>query len=671
MPADTGSESGRKSHHGHGSDNHHAHMIADFRRRFWVSLVLTVPIVVLAPLVQEWLGYELRFPGDRYVQFGLATLLFFYGGWPFLKGMVDELRQKQPGMMTLIALAIAVAYGYSSAVVFGLEGKIFFWELASLITVMLLGHWIEMRSVMGASRALEELAELMPSEAWRITEDGEREAVPIDELKAGDRLLVRPGEKIPADGRIVEGDSQVNESMLTGESRPVPKKAGEEVIGGSVNGSGTLQVEVEHTGEGAYLSKVIGMVEEAQKSPSKTQNLADRAAAWLFYIALGAGVLTLIAWLSAGKAFEYALERTVTVMVIACPHALGLAIPLVVAISTAVSARNGLLIRNRTAFEQTRKLTTVLFDKTGTLTRGEFGLTRYASLLEGLSDEELLQRAAAVEQHSEHPIAAGIVRKAEAAELALSEPAGFRNLTGRGVQASLDGRDIQIGGPGLLEELGLEAPGEAFEREDETVVFLVQDGRLAGFLALADEIREDAYEAVAALKAAGLKVVMATGDREPVAAAVSAELELDDYYAEVLPEDKQRIIRDLQDQGECVAMTGDGVNDAPALAQADVGIAVGSGTDVAAETADIILVHSNPRDVVQLIDFGKATYRKMIQNLLWATGYNALAIPLAAGVLVSAGMVLSPAVGAVLMSLSTVIVAANAQLLKRQMKSRD
>jgi Cu2+-exporting ATPase len=490
-------------------------------------------------------------------------------------------------------------------------------------------------------------------------------------LEPGDRVLVRPGEKIPADGRIVEGESQVNESMLTGESRPVPKKAGEDVIGGSVNGAGTLQVEVEHTGEGAYLSKVIGMVEEAQKSRSKTQHLADRAAAWLFYIALGAGVLTLIAWLSAGELFEYALERTVTVMVIACPHALGLAIPLVVAISTAVSARNGLLIRNRTVFEQARKLTTVLFDKTGTLTRGEFGLTRYASLLDGLSDQELLQRAASVEQHSEHPIAAGIVRKAESEALSLSEPAEFKNLTGRGVQVTLNGRDIQIGGFALLEAAGLEAPGEAFQREDETVVFLIQEGRLAGYLALADEIREDAYEAVAELKAGGLKVIMATGDRERVAAAVSAELELDDYYAGVLPEDKQRIVRDLQDQGEYVAMTGDGVNDAPALAQADVGIAVGSGTDVAAETADIVLVRSNPRDVVQLISFGKATYRKMIQNLLWATGYNALAIPLAAGVLVSAGIVLSPAVGAVLMSLSTVIVAANAQLLKRQMKSRD
>jgi Cu2+-exporting ATPase len=571
-------------------------------------------------------------------------------------------------MMTLIALAISVAYFYSSAVVFGLDGKIFFWELASLIVIMLLGHWIEMKSVMGASNALQELAKMMPSTARRIKEGGEHEDVPIADLKSNDIILVRPGEKVPADGIVVEGESHVNESMLTGESKPVAKKKDNQVIGGSVNDNGTLKIKVKHTGEDSYLSKVIGMVKEAQETKSKTQNLADKAAAWLFYIALGAGVTTLVVWLSIGKDFEYALERMVTVMIISCPHALGLAVPLVVAISTAVSAKNGLLIRNRTAFENARNITAIIFDKTGTLTKGEFGVTRFKSVSNHLSDDDLLQIAASIENSSEHPIAAGIVRKAKSKDLALQEPENFQNITGKGISAKLNGEEIKIVSPGMLKEQGIDAPSDAFKTDDETVVFVLIANSLAGYIALADEVRPESLSAINTLKERGIKVYMANGDNQQVAKAVSEQLSLDDYFAEVLPEDKQRIIKELQQKGEFVAMTGDGVNDAPALAQANVGIAVGSGTDVAAETADIVLVNSNPKDIANLILFGSATYKKMMQNLWWAAGYNILAVPLAAGALASIGIILSPAIGAVLMSLSTVIVALNAQLLKRQIK---
>lgn len=658
---------GHESHdHNQG---HHAHMIEDFKKRFWISLVITLPIVVLAPMIQGLFGYDLRFNGDRYVQFVLSSIIFFYGGWPFLKGLADEIKRTSPGMMTLIALAISVAYFYSSAVVFGLGGKIFFWELASLIVIMLLGHWIEMKSVMGASNALQELAKMMPSSARRIKDDGEHEDVPIADLKSNDTILVRPGEKIPADGIVLEGESHVNESMLTGESKPVTKHKNDQVIGGSVNDNGTLKINVRHTGEDSYLSKVIGMVKEAQATKSKTQNLADKAAAWLFYIALGAGITTLVVWLSLGKDFEYALERMVTVMIISCPHALGLAVPLVVAISTAVSAKNGLLIRNRTAFENARKLTAIIFDKTGTLTKGEFGVTRFKSTSDKYTDNELLQIAASIENSSEHPIAAGIVRKAKANELALHEPENFQNITGKGIQAKLNGQEIKIVSPGMLKEQEIDIPSDAFKTDDETVVFVLIDNSLAGYIALADEIRPESLSAINTLKERGIKVYMATGDNQQVAKAVSQQLSLDNFYAEVLPEDKQRIIKELQEKGEFVAMTGDGVNDAPALAQANVGIAVGSGTDVAAETADIVLVNSNPKDIANLILFGAATYKKMMQNLWWAAGYNIVAVPLAAGVLAGAGIILSPAIGAVLMSLSTVIVALNAQLLKRQIKN--
>ncbi|MEB2775845.1 copper-translocating P-type ATPase [Algoriphagus sp. D3-2-R+10] len=657
----------KNGHHDH--TMHHKHMIADFKKRFWVSMVITLPILVMAPMIQELVGYEFSYNGDRYVQFGLSTLVFFYGGWPFLKGLVDELKKKSPGMMTLIALAISVAYFYSSAVVFGLSGKIFFWELVSLIDIMLLGHWIEMKSVMGASNALQELAQMMPSEARRVKSNGETEDVPITDLQEGDTIQVRPGEKIPADGVIVEGSSHVNESMLTGESKPVEKHKDYEVIGGSINDNGALKIQVRHTGDDSYLSKVIGLVTAAQQTKSKSQNLADRAAGWLFYIALAAGIITLIVWLSLGKEFNYALERMVTVMIISCPHALGLAVPLVVAISTSVSAKHGLLIRNRTAFENSRKLTTIIFDKTGTLTKGEFGVTRYESIVDTIDANELLRLAASLENVSEHPIAAGIVRKAKELDLKLSDPEDFKNITGRGIQAKLEGKEFSIVSPGSLKKEGIEQPKGAFKSEDETVVFVLSEGNLIGYIALADEIREESLEAIQTLKKQGIKVLMATGDNERVGKAVSEALELDGYFAEVLPEDKQKIIKDLQEKGEFVAMTGDGVNDAPALAQANVGIAVGSGTDVAAETADIILVNSNPKDIANLILFGTATYKKMMQNIWWAAGYNIVAVPLAAGVLAGAGIILSPAIGAALMSLSTVIVALNAQLLKRQIKS--
>jgi Cu2+-exporting ATPase len=593
-------------------------------------------------------------------------LVFFFGGWPFFKGLIDEIKDRAPGMMTLIAMAITVAYVYSSAVVFGLEGKIFFWELATLIVVMLLGHWIEMKSVMGASNALDELAKLMPSEATRIKDDDDTETVPISELNADDLILVKPGEKIPADGEIKEGESNINEAMITGESKPVTKKEGDEVIGGSINDNGTIKVVVKHTEKDSYLSKVIGMVEEAQKSRSKTQNFANKAAGWLFYIALGGGLITLATWLVLGREFSFALERMVTVMVISCPHALGLAVPLVVAISTSVSAQKGLLIRNRTAFENARKITTIIFDKTGTLTKGEFGVTRYKSVSDDHSDKEILSIAASLESQSEHPIASGIIRKADEKELDFKKAKEFSNIQGKGVKASLDGKEIKIVSPGYLKEKDIQQPDDAFKDESETVVFVVVEEKLAGFIALADEIREESNDAIKTLKSKDIKIMMATGDNEEVAKSVAKSLELDDYYAQVLPEDKQDIIKKLQKKGEFVAMTGDGINDAPALAQADVGIAVGSGTDVAAETADIVLVNSNPKDIASLILFGTATHRKMIQNLWWAAGYNIVAIPLAAGVLISAGILLSPAVGAALMSLSTIIVAINAQLLRRQ-----
>ena len=569
-------------------------------------------------------------------------------------------------MMTLIALAITVAYVFSVAIIFNLfDGMDFFWELATLIVIMLLGHWMEMKSVLGASKALQLLVSMMPAEAHLV--DGQSiKDVKLEQLEKGNVILIKPGEKVPADGVVVEGESYLNESMLTGESKPVKREKNEKIIGGSVNGNGSLKIKVSHTGKDSYLNKVITLVKEAQKSKSKTQHLADRAAKWLTYIALGVGVITLIVWLSLGEGTNYAIERMVTVMVISCPHALGLAIPLVVAISTAVSAQHGLLIRNRTAFENSRKITTIVFDKTGTLTKGEFGVTRVEST-GNISKNELLQFAAALEQTSEHPIAVGIVKKAKEENLEIFKSENFNSITGKGVEAKVNGKEVKVVSPGYLKEKGMTLP-DIKSNDAETVVFILIDEQVAGYIALADEVRPESKVAIDAFKKDNIKVMMATGDNERVAKAVADELKLDGYYAEVLPHEKVEIVKELQNKNEFVAMTGDGVNDAPALAQADVGIAVGSGTDVAAETADIILVNSNPQDILNLILFGKATYKKMVQNLAWATGYNAFAIPLAAGVLSATGFVLDPAIGAVFMSLSTIIVAINAQLLRTKIK---
>jgi len=657
---------GKDDHGGHDHHSHHAHMVENFRKRFWISLALTIPILILSPMIQEFLGLEeaLRFPGDMYITFVISSLVFFYGGWPFLKGLFEELGQKSPGMMTLIALAISVAYFYSSAVVFGVPGKIFFWELATLIDIMLLGHWIEMKSVMGASRALEELARLMPSDAHKIMEDGRVKDVPLSELQSGDRVLIKPGEKIPADGLIIEGETSVNEAMLTGESKPVSKKENDKVIGGSINGEGSLTITVEKTGKDSFLSQVIDLVRQAQESKSRTQDLANRAAFWLTIIALTAGAITMFIWLAVvNQDFVFALERTVTVMVITCPHALGLAIPLVVAVSTAISASNGLLIRNRAAFERARNIQAIIFDKTGTLTQGKFGVTDVISLDGEIEKEKLLKYAASVESRSEHPIAKGITESVKD----LYEVKNFKAITGKGAEGKVNDRDVKIVSPGYLKENNIAAQDgkiDVLSGQGKTVVYVLIDGKVKGAIALADIIREESKEAIAALKNMGIRCLMLTGDNKQVAKWVAEELELDDYFAEVLPHQKADKVKEVQSQGLVVAMTGDGVNDAPALATADIGIAIGAGTDVAVETADIVLVRSNPRDVTAIVKLAKATYNKMVQNLAWATGYNTFAIPLAAGVLYSYGIILSPAVGAVLMSLSTVIVAINARLLK-------
>jgi Cu2+-exporting ATPase len=595
----------------------------------------------------------------------LASAVYFYGGWPFLKGLREELGRRQPGMMTLIALAISVAYVYSAAVVLGLAGQVFFWELATLIDVMLLGHWIEMRSVMGASKALEELARLMPSTAHRLG-DGTVEEVPVEALKPGDRVLVKPGEKIPVDGVVIEGRTTLNESMLTGESRPVEKGVGDEVIGGAINGESAITVEVRRTGDETYLAQVIELVRKAQEARSKTQDLANRAALWLTLIAIGGGTATLLGWLAAGQLFDFALTRMVTVMVITCPHALGLAIPLVVSVSTAIAARRGFLIRDRTAFERARGLQAVVFDKTGTLTLGQFGVTDVVALSD-LPEDEVLRLAAAVESRSEHPIAAGIVAAAKDRGIEPPEPRDVKAIPGRGVEGRLDGMAIQVVSPSYLAEQGHDPTDERVRKlaaQGKTVVYLLVDGKPIGAIALADMIRPESREAVDRLKAMGIKVLMLTGDAKEVAEWVAGELGLDDYFAGVLPHQKAEVIRKVKAQGLTVAMVGDGVNDAPALVEADVGIAIGAGTDVAIESADIVLVRNDPRDIAAVIALARATYGKMVQNLGWATGYNSFAIPMAAGAMYPVGVVLSPALGAALMALSTVIVAINARLLK-------
>jgi Cu2+-exporting ATPase len=659
---------GKQGMKGMSEGEHHAMMVADFRRRFWVSLIISIPILLLSPLIQGFLGLQgkISFAGDLYVLFALSSAVFFYGGWPFLKGIVNELKEKRPGMMTLIAVAISTAYVYSSAVVFGVTGSVFFWELATLIDVMLLGHWLEMRSIMAASSSLEELARLMPSEAHKVMKDGSTKEVQLDELEAGDRVLVKPGEKIPADGKVVEGESSVNEAMLTGESTPLSKQAEAKVIGGSINGEGSITVEVEKTGKDSYLSQMTELVRQAQESKSRTQNLADRAALVLTITSISVGLLTLGIWLGvAHREFVFALSRMVTVMVITCPHALGLAIPLVVAVSTAVSAKSGLLIKNRDGFEQARKVQAILFDKTGTLTQGKFGVTDVLALNGKMEDKEILKYAASIESHSEHPIAKGIV--ASAAETFQVE--GFKSIPGKGAEGKVNGKEVKAVSPGYLKENKIQVKDDRIEKlssQGKTVIYVLIDGELSGAVALADIIRPESKEAIAKLREMGVRCMMITGDNKQVAKWVADEIGLDEYFAEVLPDKKAEKVKEVQSRGLMVAMTGDGVNDAPALAQADVGIAIGAGTDVAVATADVVLVKSNPLDVVSIIKLSHATYRKMLQNLGWATGYNVVAIPLAAGVAYSVGILLDPAAGAALMAVSTIIVAINARFLRVQ-----
>ncbi len=654
---------------GHEGHNHNT-MIADFKKRFYIVLFLTVPIMLLSMMIQKFLGVDWAFAGSQYILFGLSTIVFFYGGWPFLKGLVDEVKAKNPGMMFLIGFAITVAYIYSVAIVFGLQGMDFFWELATLILIMLLGHWIEMKSVAGASKELELLVQLMPADAHLVFSNKVQD-VKTDTLKENDIILVKPGEKVPADGIILEGESYLNESMLTGESKPVQKVKADKVIAGAINGNGSIKVTVSHAAKDSYLSQVIKLVDDAQKSKSQTQLLANQAARWLTFIALVTGIATFLYWYFTGQSLAFAMERMVTVIVICCPHALGLAVPLVVAKSTALSAKNGLLIKNRTAFENARKITTIVFDKTGTLTVGKFEVSKIVALSTSSKESagagpenEIIRLAAALEQKSEHPIATGILQKAKELSITIPATENFNAITGKGVEAMVEGKKILVVSPGYLKENNILIPEGFTANDTETIVFVIVNKELAGYIALSDEIRPESASAIKTLKENNIKSILLTGDNSKVAKIVSDTLGMDNFIAEVLPHQKLEKIKELQAKGEFVAMTGDGVNDAPALAIADVGIAVGSGSDIAAETAGIVLVNSNPKDIVSLILFGKATYKKMVQNLIWATGYNVIALPLAAGVLYKQGILLSPAAGAVLMTVSTVVVAINASFLK-------
>lgn len=654
---------GHDPHMGMSEHDHHAMMIADFKKRFYVVLALTIPIMLLSTMIQHFIGVTWSFNGSSYILFAFSSVVFVYGGWPFLTGLVDEVKAKNPGMMFLIGFAITVAYAYSVAVVFGLKGMDFFWELATLILIMLLGHWIEMRSVMGASNELELLVQLMPADAHMVMPDMVHD-VKTDTLKENDIILVKPGEKVAADGIILEGESYLNESMLTGESKPVLKMKGDKVIAGSINGNGSFKVTVSHTAKDSYLSQVVKLVDDAQKSKSQTQLLADTAAKWLTVIALVTGISTFLYWYLTGQTLAFAMERMVTVIVICCPHALGLAVPLVVAKSTALSAKHGLLIKNRTAFENARRITTVVFDKTGTLTVGKFEVSKVVSVKKDINENELIRLASALEQKSEHPIATGILQEVQELKLTIPQADDFKAITGQGVEATVEGKKILVVSPGYLKENKLSMPDGFTANDTETVVFVLVNNDLSGYIALSDKIRPESAEAIKTLKDEKIKSILLTGDNQKVAASVRKTLGMDSFIAEVLPHQKLEKIKELQSKGEFVAMSGDGVNDAPALAQADIGIAAGSGSDIAAETAGIVLVNSNPKDIVSLILFGKATYRKMIQNLIWATGYNVVALPLAAGVLYNQGILLNPAAGAVLMTVSTVVVAINASLLK-------
>lgn len=657
--------------HGHGAHADHSGHEMMFRNRFWVSLILTIPVLLFSPMIQEWFGFSMpEFTGSKLIGPGFAIVIFLYGGIPFLQMAVPEVQSRKPGMMTLISLAITTAFVYSLFALFAVPASGFFWEMATLIDIMLLGHWMEMRSVRQASGALNELAKLMPDTADRIREDGSTEEIAVSDLSKGDLLLVRPGASVPTDGEIIEGQSELNEAMITGESQPVAKGEGDKVIGGTINGDGSLRIRVIATGDETALAGIMRLVEEAQGSKSNTQILADKAAGWLFYIALAVAGLTAILWIIAVGFEVEVLERVVTVLVIACPHALGLAIPLVVAISTSIGARNGILVRNRLALEEARLINTVIFDKTGTLTQGRFGVANM-QIAADWQEDRALALALAVEGDSEHPIARGIRQKAEEAGAKPAEISNFEAIKGRGIKATHEGKAVYVGGPRLLEILELKLSGEmeAFANKAnenvQTVVYMIVEKQLVAAFALADVVREESKQAVQRLHEMGIEVAMLTGDSQHVANAVARELGIDMVFAEVLPEDKDKQVAELQKQGKKVAMVGDGVNDAPALTRADIGIAIGSGTDVAIESAGIILVQSNPLDVVKIFELSRATYRKMIQNLIWATGYNVVALPLAAGVLAPIGFILSPAVGAVFMSLSTIVVAINAQLLRR------
>jgi Cu2+-exporting ATPase len=665
--------SSHDAHSGHagGHDKHAGHSVAMFRDRFWISLALTIPTLVWGHMLQSALGYTApSFAGARWIPAVFGTAVFLYGGTPFLRGAVQEIRDRLPGMMTLIALAISVAFVFSAVVALGYPGMPLWEELATLVTIMLLGHWIEMRSISQAQGALKELAKLLPNDATRIVGD-RTEEVPLDALREGDVVLVRPGARVPADGVVRDGASAVNESMITGESRPVDKKAGDRAIAGTVNGAGSLRIEVTGTGERTALAGIMRLVAQAQGSRSRAQALADRAAFFLTFVALGAGIVTLVAWLLIRPGDPaFAVERLVTVLVIACPHALGLAIPLVIAISTTLGARGGLLVRDRRGLEAARNINAVVFDKTGTLTRGEFGVVDIATA-DGLAADDALRLAAAVEADSEHTIAQGIVRSAHERGIHPVRAEQFEAIPGKGVRARVDGRELYMGGPALVKALSLNVPAvlrAATDRASErgqASIYLAEQGRAIAAFAVADVVRPESREAIRALHDQGIEVVMMTGDARPVADAVAKELGIDTVFAEVLPEEKATRIEQLKREGKRVAMVGDGVNDAPALVTADVGIAIGAGTDVAVEAGDVVLVRSDPRDVPKIVALSRASYRKMVQNLWWAAGYNIVAIPLAAGVLAPFGIVLSPAVGAVLMSASTVIVAINAQLLRR------
>jgi Cu2+-exporting ATPase len=645
-------------------DKHAGHHTHDFLRRFWICIALTIPILLLSHMIQQWLGFHIDIPGSKYILFVLSTMVYVYGGIPFLKGMISEIRHHAIGMMTLVAIAITVAYAYSTAVVFGLPGMDFFWELATLIDIMLIGHWLEMRSQMSASRALESLIDLLPSSV-QVERDGAYVTIPLSELQVNDVVLVRPGEKFPADGIVLSGNSDANESMLTGESMPVQKNVNDRVIGGSLNGTGALHIRVHAAGQDSYLRKVISLVSSAQASKSTTQNLADRVAKWLTIISISVGMITFVVWLSAGEQLAFALERMVTVMVTACPHALGVAIPLVVAISTALSATHGLLIRNRTAFEQARLVNTIIFDKTGTLTAGSHTVNKIFSINSEFSDDDILRHAGAVQQSSEHHIAHGILAAAKQRQLQLDPVTAFRALPGQGVSGVVGTKNVVVAGPNYFDAKKIEMPklADNIDQQTETVSYVIIDNVIVGYITMTDAIRPNAQQAIQDLQAMDIGCYLLTGDNEHIAMRVADTLGMNGFFANVLPHQKLEKIQSFQQQRKIVAMVGDGVNDAPALAQADVGIAIGSGTDVAAETADIILVNSDPADVVRLLRFAKATFSKMKANLAWAVGYNIIAIPLAAGVLYPA-FKLSPAMGAVLMSMSTIIVALNAKRLR-------